>query len=281
MSPSAPHPKAAVLQYTARGSQEETLPIAEALITAAAQAGAKIICLPECANFLAADKASLKAKAEDEANSPSLALFTRLAKKHQIILSAGSLMMAGDQKKNGDGRLANRSFLIDETGKIAARYDKIHMFDADVGDGKAYRESDHFRPGAEIVDVQTSIGHIGLSVCYDVRFAQLYRQLAKKGAEMLTIPAAFTRASGQAHWHILQRARAIETGCFVLASAQIGTHDDGRQTYGHSLIINPWGEVLADAGTMEEGFVIAEIDITEVAAARQKIRNLQHEPACR
>jgi len=281
MSPSTPLPKAAVLQYTARGSQEETLPIAEALITAAAEAGAKIICLPECANFLAADKASLKAKAEDEANSPSLALFTRLAKKHQIILSAGSLMMAGDQKKNGDDRLANRSFLIDETGKIAARYDKIHMFDADVGDGKAYRESDHFCPGTKIVDVQTSIGHIGLSVCYDVRFAQLYRQLAKKGAEMLTIPAAFTRTSGQAHWHILQRARAIETGCFVLASAQIGTHDDGRQTYGHSLIINPWGEVLADAGTMEEGFVIAETDITEVAAARQKIRNLQHEPAYR
>ncbi|MEC7243666.1 MAG: carbon-nitrogen hydrolase family protein, partial [Pseudomonadota bacterium] len=257
---------------------EETLPIAEALITAAAEAGAKIICLPECANFLAADKTSLKAKAEEEANSPSLALFTRLAKKHQIILSAGSLMMAGDQKKNGDDRLANRSFLIDETGKIAARYDKIHMFDADVGDGKAYRESDHFRPGTEIVDVQTSIGHIGLSVCYDVRFARLYRQLAKKGAEILTIPAAFTRTSGQAHWYVLQRARAIETGCFVLASAQIGTHDDGRQTYGHSLIINPWGEVLADAGTMEEGFVIAEIDIAEVAAARQKIRNLQHEP---
>ena len=187
-------------------------------------------------------------------------------------------MMAGDQKKNGDDRLANRSFLIDETGKIAARYDKIHMFDADVGDGKAYRESDHFRPGTEIVDVQTSIGHIGLSVCYDVRFARLYRQLAKKGAEILTIPAAFTRTSGQAHWYVLQRARAIETGCFVLASAQIGTHDDGRQTYGHSLIINPWGEVLADAGTMEEGFVIAEIDIAEVAAARQKICNLQHEP---
>ena len=278
MSASAPHPKAAVLQYTARGSHDKTLPIAEALITAAAEAGAKIICLPECANFLAANKASLKANAEEEANSPSLALFTRLAKKHQIILSAGSLMMAGDMKKNGDDRLANRSFLINETGEIAARYDKIHMFDADVGDGKAYRESDHFRPGTEIVDAQTSIGHIGLSVCYDVRFASLYRQLAKRGAEILTIPAAFTRTSGQAHWHVLQRARAIETGCFVLASAQIGTHDDGRQTYGHSLIINPWGEVLADAGTLEEGFVMAEIDLSEVAAARQKIRNLQHDP---
>ena len=173
----------------------------------------------------------------------------------------------------------------DSSISIASIYRSLGIFEdyqliqkLDVGDGKAYRESDHFRPGAEIVDIQTSIGHIGLSVCYDVRFARLYRQLAKKGAEILTIPAAFTRTSGQAHWYVLQRARAIETGCFVLASAQIGTHDDGRQTYGHSLIINPWGEVLADAGTMEEGFVIAEIDITEVAAARQKIRNLQHEP---
>ena len=270
--------KAAVLQYTARGTQQDTLPIVEALIGAAASAGADIVCLPECANFLAANKTALKEQVEDEANSPTLDLLSALAKKHQIIVSAGSLMMANTASAETDTRVANRSFLINEHGAIIARYDKIHMFDADVGDGKSYRESDHFRPGQQMVDIQTSRGHFGLSICYDVRFADLYRKLAQNGAEILTIPAAFTRPSGAAHWHVLQRARAIETGCFVLASAQIGTHDDGRRTYGHSLIINPWGEVLADAGTMEEGFVIAEIDLSQVASARRKIRNLQHEP---
>ena len=270
--------KAAVLQYTARGTQQDTLPIVEALIGAAASAGADIVCLPECANFLAANKTALKEQVEDEANSPTLDLLSALAKKHRIIVSAGSLMMANTASAETDTRVANRSFLINEHGAIIARYDKIHMFDADVGDGKSYRESDHFRPGQQMVDIQTSRGHFGLSICYDVRFADLYRKLAQNGAEILTIPAAFTRPSGAAHWHVLQRARAIETGCFVLASAQIGTHDDGRQTYGHSLIINPWGEVLADARTMEEGFMIAEIDLSQVASARRKIRNLQHEP---
>ena len=270
--------KAAVLQYTARGTQEETLPIIEALIEAAADAGAEIICLPECANFLAANKTSLKKLAETEANSHSLALLTSLARRYQIILSAGSLMMATNPDNPEDTRAANRSFLITQDGKIAGRYDKIHMFDADVGDGKSYRESDHFRPGTRLVDVPTNKAHFGLSICYDVRFASLYRNLAQRGAEIITIPAAFTRPSGQAHWHVLQRARAIETGCFVLASAQIGAHDDGRETYGHSLIINPWGEVLADAGTMAEGFVMADLDLEEVTIARQKIRNLQHAP---
>ena len=270
--------KAAVLQYTARGTQDETLPIVEALVTGAAKAGAEIICLPECANFLAANKPSLRKHAEDEADSRSLALLTNLARKHHIIVSAGSLMMAADPNNLEDNRAANRSFLITQDGEIAARYDKIHMFDADVGDGKSYRESDHFRPGTNMVDVQTSKAHFGLSICYDVRFAGLYRKLAQQGAEIITIPAAFTRPSGQAHWHVLQRARAIETGCFVLASAQIGTHDDGRETYGHSLIVNPWGEVLADAGTMEEGFVTAVLDLDEVVIARQRIRNLQHAP---
>ena len=270
--------KAAVLQYTARGTQQATLPIVEALISAAASAGADIVCLPECANFLAANKTTLKKQVEYEANSPTLNLLSALAKKHRIIVSAGSLMMANTASAETDARVANRSFLLNEHGAIIARYDKIHMFDADVGDGKSYHESDHFRPGQQMVDIQTSRGHFGLSICYDVRFADLYRKLAQNGAEILTIPAAFTRPSGAAHWHVLQRARAIETGCFVLASAQIGNHDDGRQTYGHSLIINPWGEVLADAGTMEEGFVIAEIDLSQVTSARCKIRNLQHAP---
>ena len=220
--------KAAVLQYTARGTQEETLPIVEALIGAAADAGAEIICLPECANFLAANKLSLKNLAEEEAYSRSLVLLKSLARRYRVIVSAGSLMMAADPNNLEDTRALNRSFLITQDGEIAGRYDKIHMFDADVGDGKRYRESDYFRPGTSVVDVPTNKAHFGLSICYDVRFAGLYRNLAQRGAEIITIPAAFTRLSGQAHWHVLQRARAIETGCFVLASAQIGTHDDGQ-----------------------------------------------------
>ena len=264
----------AVLQYCAGADQSATLPIVKRLVTAAAANGAKFICLPECANFLAADKAALCKLAEEEASSQSLACLTELARTHQIFISAGSLMMRAD----GDDRQANRSYLIGPDGAILARYNKIHMFDADVGDGKRYRESDNFRPGAEMVHCQTDIGHIGLSICYDIRFPHLYRQLGQAGAEMITIPAAFTQTTGQAHWHVLQRARAIETGSFVLSSAQCGTHADGRRTYGHSLIVGPWGEILADAGDTEDGFVQAEIHLRDVSAARAALRHLQHQP---
>ena len=242
--------------------------------TAAAANGARFICLPECANFLAADKAELRRLAEDETSSQSLACLTELANAHQVFISAGSLMMQAD----GEDRQANRSYLIGPDGAILARYDKIHMFDADVGDGKRYRESDNFRPGAEIAHCQTDIGHIGLTICYDIRFPGLYRQLGQAGVELITIPAAFTQTTGQAHWHVLQRARAIETGSFVLSSAQCGTHADGRRTYGHSLIVGPWGEVLADAGDTEDGFVQAELNLNEVSAARAALRHLQHQP---
>ena len=264
----------AVLQYCAGADQSATLPIVKRLVTAAAANGARFICLPECANFLAADKAALCKLAEEEASSQSLACLTELARTHQIFISAGSLMMRAD----GDDRQANRSYLIGPDGAILARYNKIHMFDADVGDGKRYRESDNFRPGAEMVHCQTDIGHIGLSICYDIRFPHLYRQLGQAGAEMITIPAAFTQTTGQAHWHVLQRARAIETGSFVLSSAQCGTHADGRRTYGHSLIVGPWGEILADAGDTEDGFVQAEIHLRDVSAARAALRHLQHQP---
>ena len=274
MNAQTPPLKAAVLQYTAKGTQEETLPVAKKLIKQAAQAGANIICLPECANFLAADRPALKQHIEAEETSQSLKLFCALAQKYQVTLSAGSLMMRAEQ----DERAANRSYLISPEGQIIARYNKIHMFDADVGDGKNYRESEHFKAGQEIVDVQTHMGHFGLTICYDIRFAHLYRQLAKRGAEIITIPAAFTRPTGKAHWHVLQRARAIETGSFILASAQYGIHDDGRKTYGHALIVNPWGEVLADAGTQAPAFVMADIDLEQVALARQKLRNLHHDP---
>ncbi len=233
-----------------------------------------MICLPECANFLAADKKSLSELVEQEESSISLNLLQKLALELGVIISAGSLMMTSDK----DARAANRSYLIRQDGTIAARYNKIHMFDADVGDGRSYRESDHFCPGSELVCCETDLGCIGLSICYDVRFAEMYQKLALKGAEILTIPAAFTQKTGEAHWHVLQRARAIETGCFVLASAQIGVHDDGRRTFGHSLSVNPWGKIIADAGTTEQGFAIAEIDLDEVSKARSRIRNLQHRP---
>ena len=263
----------AALQYCASDDATATLAHIEPLIARAARTS-KLICLPEAASFLAASRAQLAERAESEDDSVSQKRLAALARQHNVWLLAGSLFL----RRRQDHKLVNRSVLFDPHGQIIASYDKIHMFDADVGDGRRYRESDNFRPGHKMVHAKTDIGHIGLSICYDIRFPDLYRKLGQQGVDIITIPAAFTQTTGQAHWHVLQRARAIETGSFVLAAAQCGVHADGRQTYGHSLIINPWGEVLADAGTMEEGFMIAEIDLSQVASARRKIRNLQHEP---
>jgi predicted amidohydrolase len=175
-----------------------------------------------------------------------------------------------------DGRIFNRSCLIDRNGRIAARYDKIHLFDVDVEAGKSVRESATIAPGDEAVVAAAEGAVFGLSICYDLRFAQLYRTLAQAGAELLAVPAAFTRLTGQAHWHVLNRARAIENGAFVVAPCQYGTLAGGAECYGHSLIVDPWGRVLADGGE-EEGFVIAEIDLAEVAAARRRIPSLRHD----
>ena len=180
--------------------------------------------------------------------------------------------------KLGDNRIANRSFLFSDTGEIVARYDKIHLFDVDLPTGESHRESDLVRPGEEAVVAETPWAIIGLSICYDLRFAYLYRDLAKAGASILTVPAAFTVPTGKAHWETLLRARAIETGSFVLAPAQCGEHEGGRQTYGHSLIIGPWGEVLADAGE-DTGFIIAELDLSAVEKAREAIPALKHDRA--
>ena len=264
----------AVLQYCAGPDQASTLPLMRQLIAEAADNGAAFICLPECANFLAKDRATLREFAEDESSSLTLSCLQELAKTYEIHISAGSLMMRADN----DDRQANRGYLIGPDGAVLARYNKIHMFDADVGDGKQYREAEHFKPGDRLIHRKTAIGHIGLSICYDIRFPHLYRQLGQSGAEIITIPAAFTHTTGESHWHVLQRARAIETGSFILAAAQCGKHADGRQTYGHSLIVNPWGEILADAGNRADGFVQAEIDLDEVKQARAALRNLQHQP---
>ncbi len=264
--------RAAILQYQAGGEAKDTLPLIETLSADAASDGAKIICLPECASFIAKNRTSLFEIAEDEQHSPTLEKLQEIARKNAVMLSVGSLLMRDRDAE----KCVNRSYLIHADGMIAARYDKIHMFSADVGDGKSYREAENFQPGNQLVLCDTALGKIGLSICYDVRFSTLYRQLALQGAQIITIPAAFTQVTGKAHWHVLLRARAIETGCFILAAAQIGTHADGRKTYGHALIINPWGEVIADAGTTPHCFISADLDLDEVAKARKALPSLNH-----
>ena len=260
----------AALQYTAKDSIEDNITSASALITKAADAGARLICLPECANFLAKDKESLFANAETEDSSRFLKMAIEQARAHDCYLSLGSLMMRQEAPRDGDNRIANRHYMIAPTGEITARYDKIHMFDAQVGDGKTYQESASFRPGTKPVMTQIDELKAGLSICYDIRFAGLYHYYAAQSADLILTPAAFTATTGAAHWHVLQRARAIETGAFIIAAAQTGTHDDGRKTYGHALIIDPWGEVLADAGPAGD-MAIADIDTSRITTARQAL----------
>ena len=260
----------AALQYNAKDNIDENIACASALITKAAKAGARLICLPECANFLAKNKNSLFANAETEQDSAFLKMAQTQARAHNCYLSLGSLMMRQHSPVDGDNRIANRHYIIAPTGAITARYDKIHMFDAQLGDGKSYKESASFRPGIEPVMTQIDGLKAGLSICYDIRFAGLFHHYAAQSADLILTPAAFTATTGAAHWHVLQRARAIETGAFIIAAAQMGTHDDGRQTYGHALIIDPWGEVLDDAGATGD-MAIAEIDSARITTARQAL----------
>ena len=204
------------------------------------------------------------------ARRTALARFRALAAELGIFLHIGSLAIRLDGT-----RVANRSYLIDPEGRIAAHYDKLHLFDVDLAGGESYRESDHARPGATAIVAELPFGRLGLSICYDLRFAALYRALALAGAEFIAVPAAFTKQTGEAHWHVLIRARAIETGTFVLAAAQGGLHENGRSTFGHSLIVSPWGEVLAEGGE-EPGVVFADIDLAASAEARARIPALKH-----
>jgi predicted amidohydrolase len=211
------------------------------------------------------------AKSFAEDAHPGLPHFSALAKELGVWLLIGSMPIRVEAE-----RLANRSFLIDDQGRVTARYDKIHLFDVDLPNGEVYRESERIRPGAQAVLAPTPWGALGMTVCYDLRFPQLYRDLAQADAAMLSIPSAFTVPTGEAHWHVLLRARAIETGAFVLAPAQCGTHAGGRRTYGHSLIVAPWGEILAEAGDAP-GTISAEIDFSKVAEARSMIPSLRHD----
>ena len=263
--------RAACVQVSAQREIEENVARAGDLIRSARSEGADFIAMPENVSMMGHRSSDIRGLAMPEADHTALAAFRALAREIGAWLLLGSLGIAAD-----DGRVHNRSYLIDSDGEIAARYNKIHMFDVDLPSGESYRESKNFKPGEDTVVAATPWGLFGLTICYDVRFPHLYRKLAKAGARFLTVPAAFTKTTGTAHWHVLLRARAIETGCFVLAPAQCGTHPGERKTYGHSLIVSPWGEVLADGGE-DPGFIIAEIDLAKVDEARCMVPALTHD----
>lgn len=245
---------------------------AEALIREAAATGADYVQTPEMTNLLERSREDLMAKIRVEGEDPSLARFRELAAELDIWLHIGSLAILLEP-----GKAANRGFLIGPDGSLKARYDKIHMFDVDLPNGESWRESATYRPGCESLVADLPFARLGMAVCYDVRFPALFRAQARAGAEVLTMPAAFTRQTGEAHWHVLQRARAIENGAFVISSAQGGKHEDGRETYGHSLIVNPWGAVIAELDHDEPGFVTARIDTEETQKARQRIPAIANE----
>lgn len=241
------------------------------MIREAKARGADLITTPEIVGMFEPDRTSALAKARPEETHEVLAAFRGLAAELGTWLLIGSISI-----KLSDEKLSNRSFLVGPDGEIVARYSKIHMFDVQVGDGSTYRESSTYQPGEEAVLADTPWGTMGLTICYDIRFPALYRDLAQAGARLIFAPAAFTKVTGEAHWHVLQRARAIENGCFIVSAAQVGTHARGRKTYGHSVIVAPWGEVLADAG-QEPGIVLAEVDLSAVDQARGKVPSLTHD----
>jgi predicted amidohydrolase len=267
----------ALIQLTVTDDPVANLAATLGFVRQAHAEGAEFILTPECTNGLWSNRAAQKALLRLEEDDATLAALRDEAGKLGIWLLIGSLaLLTGDS----DGRFANRSFLIRPDASIAARYDKIHMFDVNVSETEVYRESAAFRPGSQAVIAQTPFAPIGMTVCYDVRFATLYRKLAQGGAQIITVPAAFNHITGAAHWETLLRARAIENGAFVLAPAQTGFHAEadgkGRRTYGHSLAIAPWGEVLADGGT-DPGVTLVDIDLTQVADARGRVPSLQHD----
>ena len=269
--------KAAILQMTSGDDPEANLVTTLGMVADACAQGSDMVFTPEVTNCLSGSRTHQRSVLQHETSDPTLAALREAAQQHGVWIAAGSLGLLTDDT---DGRFANRSFMITPTGDIAARYDKIHMFDVDVTAEETYRESDGYRPGTEAAVVQTPHGCFGLSVCYDVRFAHLYRALAKAGAEILLVPAAFSPVTGAAHWDVLLRSRAIETGCFVIAAAQTGNHPAQRgrtrTTHGHSMVIAPWGEVLLDAGAAP-GVHVIEISLSEVSKARKRVPALSHD----
>jgi predicted amidohydrolase len=261
---------AALVQMRAGRDPQANLNAVLAAVEDAKRAGADYVQTPEMTNIFEARRDRLLAGIAADDDDPTLASLREVARKLSIYLHVGSLAIKVSPEK-----AVNRSFLIDRRGDVVARYDKIHMFDVDLAGGESYRESNTYRAGELAVVADLPWGRLGLTICYDLRFPALYRALAAAGASFVAIPSAFTRQTGEAHWHVLIRARAIENACFVLAAAQGGEHENGRETFGHSLIVDPWGRILAEGGT-EPGLLFAEIDPAEAAAARAKIPSLLH-----
>jgi predicted amidohydrolase len=249
---------------------QANLDLAVKLIGEAKRGGAEYVQTPEMTNIMTLGHEPLFAAIVPEESDPGLAMFREIARALGIYLHVGSLAI-----KVSPDKAANRSFLIDPKGEIIARYDKIHMFDVDLGNGESYRESSNYRAGDFGVVANLPWGRLGLTICYDLRFPALFRAAADAGASFLAVPSAFTKQTGEAHWHVLLRARAIENGCFIFAAAQGGKHASGRETFGHSLIVDPWGRILAEGG-IEPGVVLAKIDPAEIAAVRGRIPSLQH-----
>jgi predicted amidohydrolase len=263
--------RAALVQMRSGRNVDRNIADAISLIRDAASAGADYIQTPEVTTLMELERARLMAELEPEQDNRALSAFTDLARDIHVWLHIGSMGIKLD-----DGRLANRSYVIAPNGQIAARYDKIHMFDVDLGHGDVYRESESYRAGDAAVITPLPWGSLGLTICYDLRFPGLHRALAKSGAKFIAVPAAFTRVTGEAHWHTLLRARAIEAQSFVFAAAQGGLHEHGRETFGHSLIISPWGQILAE-GTREPGVVAADIDVGVLDDVRRRLPSLTHD----
>ncbi|MBL4812579.1 MAG: carbon-nitrogen hydrolase family protein [Rhodobacteraceae bacterium] len=270
--------RAALIQMCSSDDPADNLSVAAAMIAEAAAQGADFVATPEVTNCVSASRSHQDTVLSYQGDDPVLKGLRAAAVQHKIWLSIGSLAI----KRHEGARFANRSFLINPKGEIVAQYDKIHMFDVDVSATETFRESAGFRPGGKAVVAQTPLANFGLTICYDVRFGYLHRALAQAGAQVLLVPAAFSPVTGVAHWQVLLQARAIETGCFVIAAAQTGDHKISRGgprlTYGHSMVISPWGEVLADAGT-KPGVTLIDLDLSEVAKARGRIPALTHDRA--
>jgi predicted amidohydrolase len=259
-----------IIQLNTGNEVAAAVDAAETLIRAAVKGGAQLVSTPETTHLMEMDRTSVLDKARFEPEDEGLKRFQELAAELGIWLHVGSLII----KVAGD-RLANRAFLISPDGEIKARYDKLHLFDVDLQGGESYRESRLYERGEDAVLVETPLGKVGLTICYDLRFPHLYRTLAEEGADIILVPAAFTVRTGEAHWETLLRSRAIETGAYVVAAAQTGLHATGRSTYGHSLAIDPWGTIVADGGT-ETGVIIVDLDLAKVQETRLTMPNLQH-----
>lgn len=272
--------KGALLQLTSSDDPAQNLATVESLIVAAAAQGAGFVCTPEVTNCVSMDRGHQAAVLHHEQDDPTLARLCDVAKAQSVWLAIGSLALKG----GADERFVNRSFLIAPDGQIAARYDKIHMFDVQVSETETYFESSGYAPGSQAVVADAGFAKLGLTICYDLRFPHLHRALAQAGAQVLLVPSAFSPVTGAAHWEPLLRARAIETGCYVVAAAQTGIHSAGvgkaRKTYGHSLVVSPWGEVLVDLGTQPttpDNITLVDFNVTDVSQARQRIPALTHD----